>query len=66
MIATKYCHDSNDQMNLRGFIDFFTDIVKERGEKVAWILLKNWGYDEDLYPIQSRTFILTIHSAFAI
>ena len=49
-------------MNLRGFIDFFQDLSRDRGEKVVWNALKNWGYDEDLYPIQSRTFILTIHS----
>ena len=62
MIQMKYCHDADEQMNLRGFIDYFTDLIKDRGEKVAWAALKNWGYDEDLYPTQSRTFILTIHS----
>ena len=25
-------------------------------------LLNNWGYDEDLYPITSRTFVMTSHS----
>jgi hypothetical protein len=38
-------------MNLRGFVDFFKDLTRDRGEKVVWNALKNWGYDEDLYPI---------------
>ena len=25
-------------------------------------LFKNWGYDEDLYPISSRSFVMTSHS----
>ena len=31
-------------------------------EKAAWLAFKNWGYDEDLYPVVSRVFVLTIHS----
>ena len=25
-------------------------------------LLNNWGYDEDLYPVASRTFVMTSQS----
>eukprot|EP00352_Strombidinopsis_acuminata_P001167 CAMPEP_0176343090 /NCGR_PEP_ID=MMETSP0126-20121128/3678_1 /TAXON_ID=141414 ORGANISM="Strombidinopsis acuminatum, Strain SPMC142" /NCGR_SAMPLE_ID=MMETSP0126 /ASSEMBLY_ACC=CAM_ASM_000229 /LENGTH=64 /DNA_ID=CAMNT_0017688855 /DNA_START=1204 /DNA_END=1398 /DNA_ORIENTATION=- len=31
-------------------------------ETKAWKLLRAWGYDEDLYPVQGRSFLITTHS----
>ena len=48
---------------MRGFKDFWRDQIKARqsdSEVRQW--LQNLGYDEDLYSIRSRVFILTMHS----
>lgn len=39
----------------------FKDLALNNQSK-AWKLLKAWGYDEDLYPVEARTFMLTTHS----
>ena len=48
-----------------GFVDFWKKKAEENIEEI-----KNWfkalGYDEDLYPLKSRCFMLTFHSDIAI
>jgi len=49
-------------LTLGGFIEFFKDSIKERGEDVVWEWFEKWGYDKDLYPVEERTFRITKHS----
>ena len=48
-----------------GFVEFWKKKAEENIEEI-----KNWfkalGYDEDLYPLKSRCFMLTFHSDIAI
>ena len=47
----------------KGFIDFFEDNFKsEDGEQKIRNWLKLLGYDNELYPIRSRNFMITFHS----
>ena len=61
-IVKNYCVTKDGEITPKGFIDFFTDLVMERGEPACLLCLMNWGYNKDLWPIESRSFILTIHS----
>ena len=45
-----------------GFIEYMRDQFEERGEGVIKEWLKLWGYDNDLYSIKSRYYVLTFHS----
>ena len=48
-----------------GFIEFWkNNLIKNELEVKTW--LKNLGYDEDLYPLKSRCFMLTFHSDIPI
>ncbi len=58
---SKYCSTSKG-LTYRGFREFFVRSVKELGEPIVWDWLENLGYDKELYPIRSRTFILSFHS----
>jgi hypothetical protein len=33
-----------------------------QGEATVWRYLNKWGYDKELYPQESRNFMLSIHS----
>lgn len=47
----------------KGFIKIFEDtFFNEDGEKTIRQWLNNLGYDNDLYPLRSRCFMLTFHS----
>jgi len=61
-VMKKFCHSSAGSINRRGFSDFWIDIIKTKGEETAWKWLAKWGYDRDLYPIEARCFMFTIHS----
>ena len=60
-ILDRYC-SSNRGITLRGLKDFFRDAIASQGEEVIWGWFENLGYDQDLYSIRSRCFILTLHS----
>lgn len=49
-------------MNKRGFLEFWKDSIRTQGEQAVWRWFEKWGYDKDLYPFESRSFMLTIHS----
>jgi len=57
----KFCSTSKG-LTYRGFRDFFIKSIKELDEPIVWDWLENLGYDRELYPIRSRTFILSFHS----
>ena len=61
-VLKKFCHNSTGAINRRGFCDFWIDLIKTKGEDTAWSYLKKWGYDQDLYPVEARCFMFTIHS----
>ena len=46
----------------KGFIKFFEDSYLKEGEKAIRNWLDNLGYDNELYPLRSRCFMLTFHS----
>lgn len=66
--TTNYDHHGNvipkytQGLTLGGFIEFFKDSIKEKGEDKVWEWFENWGYDKDLYLVGERSFIITKHS----
>jgi len=36
--------------------------IAANDENKAWKLLKAWGYDDDLYSIEGRCFVMTVQS----
>jgi len=58
-------HDSQHRIDKRGFIQLIRNRVADN-EKLAWEGFRNWGYDEDLYPVASRSFVLTVHSSYPV
>lgn len=60
-VLNEYCHNGEGGLSRRGFLEMFKDLALNNQSK-AWKLLKAWGYDEDLYPVEARTFMLTTHS----
>jgi hypothetical protein len=61
-VLAKFCNNDQGGVNKRGFCEFWKDTIKTQGETTAWRWLDKWGYDKDLYPFESRCFMLTIHS----
>lgn len=60
-ILEKYC-SSNRGITLRGFKEFWRDSIRDYGEETISGWLENLGYDQDLYSVRSRCFVLTLHS----
>ena len=46
----------------KGFIQLFKETYINEGEEKIRKWLFNLGYDNDLYPLRSRNFMLTFHS----
>lgn len=44
-----------------GMVKYLSDNLKIRGEKRMRRWLKRWGYDKDLYSVNYRPFVLTLH-----
>lgn len=61
-ISKKFCNNDEGGINRRGFLEFWKDAINIQGESSVWRMLEKWGYDKDLYPFESRCFMLTIHS----
>ena len=60
-VLSKYC-STEKGLNYRGFEDFFINSVKELGEETVWKWIISLGYDRDLTPVRSKTFMLSFHS----
>ena len=60
-ILGKYT-SSSEGITEKGFINFFVENLHNYGEKQIWGWLENLGYDQGLYPLRSRCFMLTFHS----
>lgn len=60
-ILKKYA-STDKGLSLRGFKDFFRDMIKTLDEEVVWSWLDALGYDRELYSVRSRCFIMTLHS----
>jgi hypothetical protein len=61
-ILKRFCNNEQGGVNKRGFIEFWKDSIRTQGENAVWRWFEKWGYDKDLYPVESRCFMLTIHS----
>ena len=61
-ILQRFCNNEQGGVSKRGFIDFFKDAIRTQGEATVFRWFEKWGYDRDLYPNESRCFMLTIHS----
>eukprot|EP00340_Litonotus_pictus_P004981 CAMPEP_0170517410 /NCGR_PEP_ID=MMETSP0209-20121228/3415_1 /TAXON_ID=665100 ORGANISM="Litonotus pictus, Strain P1" /NCGR_SAMPLE_ID=MMETSP0209 /ASSEMBLY_ACC=CAM_ASM_000301 /LENGTH=788 /DNA_ID=CAMNT_0010802657 /DNA_START=138 /DNA_END=2504 /DNA_ORIENTATION=+ len=57
---------SSEGITEKGFISFFVENLLTGGEKQIWSWLENLGYDQGLYPLRSRCFMLTFHSDNAL
>ena len=65
-ITNKY-QSYNNCITENGFIEFWKDTyLLEGGEEEIKKWFKFLGYDEDLYPLRSRCFMLTFHSDIPI
>ena len=54
-------HESG--LTSEGFIEFIREMITHHKEPLIRDWLKTWGYDQDLYSIKSRYYILTFHSS---
>ena len=65
-IINKY-QSYNNYITENGFIEFWKDsYLCEGGDEEIKKWFKYLGYDEDLYPLKSRCFMLTFHSDIPI
>lgn len=51
-----------DGLTQEGLIEYFRDKFHELGESTIRNWFSIWGYDQDLYSIQSRYYVMTFHS----
>ena len=57
----------NESITEQGFVEFWKNsYLQEGGDAEVKSWLKNLGYDDDLFPLKSRNFILTFHSDIPI
>ena len=61
-VLTKFASNNQKEVCLRGFLDWFKMWIQERGINTASKIFESLGYDEDLYPMESRSFSMSIHS----
>lgn len=59
------CTDGKEGLSKRGFLQMFKKIAQSNETK-AWKLLRAWGYDEDLYSVEGRSFVMTVQSLWLI
>lgn len=45
-----------------GLVEFFREMCGRYDQETIVGWLKAWGYDEDLYSVKSRNYVLTLHS----
>lgn len=60
-ITKNYCSTAKG-LTLKGFREWFKDTTKSHGEDKMLGYLEKLGYDGELYPVFSRSFILSVHS----
>ena len=60
-ILKRYCN-TDSGITLQGFRDFFRDQIRTNGYETICGWLELLGYDEELYSVRSRCFVLTFHS----
>lgn len=58
----KQVHSTKHGVTKEGFIEFMRAMLIKYGEVTIREWLKEWGYDEYLYSVKSRCFVLTLHS----
>jgi len=57
----------NESITEQGFVEFWKNsYLQEGGDAEVKSWLKNLGYDDDLFPLKSRNFMLTFHSDIPI
>jgi hypothetical protein len=61
-ISKRFCNNDEGGINRRGFLEFWKDSIRTQGEAAIWRWFEKWGYDKDIFPTESRCFMLTIHS----
>ena len=61
-MLNKYASNNQREVSIRGFLDWFKMWIQERGINKAPEIFERLGYDEDLYPMESRSFTMSIHS----
>lgn len=52
----------NNGFTSEGLIEYIREMCEKRGENTVREWMRVWGYDEDLYSIKSRFYVLTFHS----
>jgi calpain-15 len=58
----KQVHSTKHGITKEGFIEFMREMLHKYGEATIRDWLNKWGYDEYLYSVHSRCFVLTLHS----
>jgi hypothetical protein len=49
-------------LDKRAFLNFWKGLIKLNKEPIVWRYLEKLGYDRDMYPVESRNFMLVLHS----
>ena len=65
-VLAKYAHNSAGEVSIRGFLDWFKAWIQQKGTQNAPKVFQRLAYDEDLYPLESRSFAMSVHSPHAI
>ena len=61
-ILHNHAKNAQNELSLRGFLDWFRTWIQQEGLEKAPKIFEMLGYDEDLYPLESRAFSMSIHS----
>ena len=61
-VLAKFAHNDENEVTIRGFLGWFKQWIQQKGTAAAPRIFENLGYDEDLYPTESRTFSMSIHT----
>ena len=61
-VVNNFARNSNNELSLRGFFDWFRTWIQQEGVQKAPKMFEMLGYDEDLFPLESRPFTMSIHS----
>lgn len=65
-VLAKFAHSDKNELSIRGFLDWFKSWIQQKGVHNAGKIFEKLAYDEDLYPLESRSFAMSIHSPHEI
>lgn len=61
-VLSKFASTNSKEISLRGFLEWFKEWIQSKGTNQAPQIFERLGYDEDLYPFESRLFTMSVQS----